>query len=95
MEPKTPRRHTEESFIDIHPKTSSLKIILDKVKHHAKQSINDALDYAKQKWNKSNKVPDFKVGDLALVLTSSFNNIKGSMKLTDSYVGPFFIVALH
>ncbi|MBW0587445.1 hypothetical protein O181_127160 [Austropuccinia psidii MF-1] len=84
-----------KDLIDIHPKASSFKIILDKVKHHAKQSMNDAFDYAKQKWDKSHKVPDFKVGDLVLVSTLSFNNIKGPKKLKDSYVGPFVIVALH
>ncbi|MBW0583135.1 hypothetical protein O181_122850 [Austropuccinia psidii MF-1] len=46
-------------------------------------------------WDKSHKVPDFKVGDLLLVSTLNFNNIKGPKKLKDSYVGPFVIVALH
>ncbi|MBW0507878.1 hypothetical protein O181_047593 [Austropuccinia psidii MF-1] len=57
--------------------------------------MNDAFDYAKQKWDKSHKVPEFKVGDLVLVLTLNFNNIKGPKKLKDSYVGPFVIVAFH
>ncbi|MBW0531306.1 hypothetical protein O181_071021 [Austropuccinia psidii MF-1] len=57
--------------------------------------MDDAFEYAKQKWDKSHKVPDFKVGDLALVSTFNFNNIKGPKKLKDSYVAPFFIVALH
>ncbi|MBW0587276.1 hypothetical protein O181_126991 [Austropuccinia psidii MF-1] len=57
--------------------------------------MDDAFDYAKQKWDKSHKVPDFKVGDLVLVSTLNFNNIKGPKKLKDSYVGPFIIVALH
>ncbi|MBW0511519.1 hypothetical protein O181_051234 [Austropuccinia psidii MF-1] len=57
--------------------------------------MNNAFDYAKQKWDKSHKVPDFKVGDLVLVSTFNFNNIKGPKKLEDSYVGPFVIVALH
>ncbi|MBW0521001.1 hypothetical protein O181_060716 [Austropuccinia psidii MF-1] len=69
--------------------------MLDKVKHHAKQSMNDAFNYAKQKWEKSNKVPDFKVGDLVLASTFNSNYIKGPKKLEDSYVGPFFIVSLH
>ncbi|MBW0586065.1 hypothetical protein O181_125780, partial [Austropuccinia psidii MF-1] len=43
----------------------------------------------------SHKVPDFKVGDLVLVTTLSFNNIKGPKKAKYSYVGPFVIVALH
>ncbi|MBW0579084.1 hypothetical protein O181_118799 [Austropuccinia psidii MF-1] len=57
--------------------------------------MNDAFDYAKQKWDKGHKVPDFKVGDLVLVSTLNFDNIKGPKKLKDSYVGPFVIVALH
>ncbi|MBW0585418.1 hypothetical protein O181_125133 [Austropuccinia psidii MF-1] len=43
----------------------------------------------------THKVPDFKVGDLVLVSTLNFDYIKGPKKLKDSYVGPFFIVALH
>ncbi|MBW0582385.1 hypothetical protein O181_122100 [Austropuccinia psidii MF-1] len=43
----------------------------------------------------NHKVPDLKVGDLMLVSTLNFNNIKGPKKLKDPYVGPFFIVALN
>ncbi|MBW0537069.1 hypothetical protein O181_076784 [Austropuccinia psidii MF-1] len=53
------------------------------------------FEYAKQKWDKRHKVPDFKVGDLVLVSTLNLNNIKGQKKLKDSYVGPFVIAALH
>ncbi|MBW0490126.1 hypothetical protein O181_029841 [Austropuccinia psidii MF-1] len=75
--------------------TFKASIILDKVKHNAKQSINDSFDYEKQKWDKIHKVPDFEVGDLVLVSTLNFNKIKWPKKLKDSYVGPFVIVALH
>ncbi|MBW0552900.1 hypothetical protein O181_092615 [Austropuccinia psidii MF-1] len=92
--PRLPADTLRKDLIDIHPTASSFKIMLDKVKHHAKQSIDDAFNYAKQKWDKSHKVPDFKVGDLVLVSTLNFNNIKGPKKLKDSYVGPFVIVAL-
>ncbi|MBW0563348.1 hypothetical protein O181_103063 [Austropuccinia psidii MF-1] len=74
---------------------SSFKVTLDKVRNHAKQSMNDAFEYAKQKWDKSDKLPDLKVGDLVLVSTWNFNNIKGLKKLKHSYVGPFVIVSLH
>ncbi|MBW0554682.1 hypothetical protein O181_094397 [Austropuccinia psidii MF-1] len=84
-----------KDLIDIHPLASSFKIMLDKVKHHAKQSINDTFDYAKDKWDKSHKLPDYKVKDLTIVSTLNFNNIKGPKKLKDSYVGAFVIVALH
>ncbi|MBW0543092.1 hypothetical protein O181_082807 [Austropuccinia psidii MF-1] len=93
--PRLPADTLRKDWIEIHPTASSFNIMLDKVKHHAKQSMDDAFDYAKQKWDKSHKVPDFKVGDLVLVSTLNFNNIKGPKKLKDSYVGPFVIVALH
>ncbi|MBW0533985.1 hypothetical protein O181_073700 [Austropuccinia psidii MF-1] len=57
--------------------------------------MNDSFDYAKQKWDRSHKVPDFKVGDLVLLSTLRFNNIKGPKKLKDSYAGPFVIVCFH
>ncbi|MBW0501322.1 hypothetical protein O181_041037 [Austropuccinia psidii MF-1] len=84
-----------KDLIDNHPTFSSFKIILDKVKHHVKQSMNDTFDYAKQKWDKSHKVPDFKVWDLVIVSTFNFKEKKGPKKLEDSYLGPFVIVALH
>ncbi|MBW0522035.1 hypothetical protein O181_061750 [Austropuccinia psidii MF-1] len=43
----------------------------------------------------SHKVPAFKGGDIVLVSTLNFNNIKGPKKLKHSYVGHFVIVALH
>ncbi|MBW0474150.1 hypothetical protein O181_013865 [Austropuccinia psidii MF-1] len=88
--------HTlRKDLIGIHPTASSFKIMLAKVRHHAKQSTNDAFDYAKQKWDKGHKVPDFKVGQLVLVSTLNFKDIKGPEKLKHSYVGPFVIFALH
>ncbi|MBW0569430.1 hypothetical protein O181_109145 [Austropuccinia psidii MF-1] len=57
--------------------------------------MNNAFEYAKQKWDKSHKTPEFKVGDLILVSTLNFNNIKGPKKLKDSFAGPFIIKALH
>ncbi|MBW0552103.1 hypothetical protein O181_091818 [Austropuccinia psidii MF-1] len=84
-----------EDLIEIHPTAASFKIMIDKVNHHAKQSMDEAFDYAKQKRDKSHKVPDFKVGDLVLVSTLNFNSITGPKKLKDSYVGHFVIVALH
>ncbi|MBW0467834.1 hypothetical protein O181_007549 [Austropuccinia psidii MF-1] len=93
--PILPADTLRKDWIEIHPTASSFKLMLDKVKHHAKQSMNEAFDYAKKKWDKSHKVPDFKGGDLVIVSTLNFNNIKGPKKLQDSYVGTFFIVALH
>ncbi|MBW0557393.1 hypothetical protein O181_097108 [Austropuccinia psidii MF-1] len=95
MESILPADTLRKDFIEIHSTASNFKIMLDEVKLHAKPSMNDAFEYSKQKWDKSHKLPDFKVGDLVLVSTLNFNNIKGPKKLKDSYVAPFVIVALH
>ncbi|MBW0474520.1 hypothetical protein O181_014235 [Austropuccinia psidii MF-1] len=38
--------------------------------------------------------PDFKEGDQVLVSKLSFNNLKGSKKIRDSFVGPCTIIKL-
>ncbi|MBW0576227.1 hypothetical protein O181_115942 [Austropuccinia psidii MF-1] len=69
--------------------------MLEKAGKHAVRLIEDSFAYAKDKWDKSNATPDFKVGDLVLVSTTYFNNIKGCKKLKDSFAGPFLIKALQ
>ncbi|MBW0515775.1 hypothetical protein O181_055490 [Austropuccinia psidii MF-1] len=92
---RLPAETLRKDLIDIHPTASSFKIILDKVKHHAKKIMNDAFDYEKQKLDKSHKVPDLKVGDLAPVSTLNLNDIKFPNKLNDSYIEPFVSFASH
>ncbi|MBW0576744.1 hypothetical protein O181_116459 [Austropuccinia psidii MF-1] len=92
--PKLQADTLEKDLIDFHPTASIFELFLDKVRHHANQSMNNAFEYAKQKWDKSHKTPEFKVGDLILVSTLNFNNIKGPKKLKDSFSGPFIIKAL-
>ncbi|MBW0548300.1 hypothetical protein O181_088015 [Austropuccinia psidii MF-1] len=62
--PRLPTDTMWKDLIEIHPTAFSSKITLEKVKHHAKQHMNDAFDYAKQKWDKIHKVPHFEIGDL-------------------------------
>ncbi|MBW0592900.1 hypothetical protein O181_132615 [Austropuccinia psidii MF-1] len=69
--------------------------MLDKASKHAVRCMEDSFAYAKDKWDKSHATPDFKVGDLVLVSTTNFNNIKGCKKLKDSFAGPFVIKALY
>ncbi|MBW0572563.1 hypothetical protein O181_112278 [Austropuccinia psidii MF-1] len=75
--PKLPVPTLKKDLVDIHPAASSFKLFLDKVRNHSNQSMNDAFEYAKQKWDKSHKTPEFKVGDLILVSSLNFNSIKG------------------
>ncbi|MBW0539624.1 hypothetical protein O181_079339 [Austropuccinia psidii MF-1] len=51
--------------------------------------------YEKERWDKSYKPHDLKIGDLVLVSMLNFNNIKGPKKLKDSFLGPFMIKPLH
>ncbi|MBW0461643.1 hypothetical protein O181_001358 [Austropuccinia psidii MF-1] len=80
--PRLPEDMLKKYLIEIHPTASSFKVILDKVKHHAKRSIDDYFDYERQKGDKSHN-------------NLEFNNIRGPKKLKYSYLGPLFIVALH
>ncbi|MBW0494386.1 hypothetical protein O181_034101 [Austropuccinia psidii MF-1] len=47
---RLPADTLRKDLIEIHHTAYSFKIMSVKVKHHAKQSMNDAFDYAKQKW---------------------------------------------
>ncbi|MBW0544131.1 hypothetical protein O181_083846 [Austropuccinia psidii MF-1] len=69
--------------------------MLDKVRHHANRCIQYSSKYAKERWDKSHKPPDFRIGDLVLVSTLNFNNIRGPKKLKYYFSGPFMIKALH
>ncbi|MBW0506458.1 hypothetical protein O181_046173 [Austropuccinia psidii MF-1] len=93
--PKLPVYNLKTDLFDIHPTASSFKLFLDKMKHHANQRMTDAFKYAKQKWDKSHKTPEIKVGDLILVSTLNFNNIKVPKKLKDSIPVPVIIKDLH
>ncbi|MBW0464387.1 hypothetical protein O181_004102 [Austropuccinia psidii MF-1] len=93
--PRAPYDTLKKDLVDINPTASTFKIILDKARNHAKRCMQDSFKYVKERWDKSNKRPESKVGDLVLVLTLNFNNIKGPKKLKDSLAGPFMIKALH
>ncbi|MBW0559058.1 hypothetical protein O181_098773 [Austropuccinia psidii MF-1] len=71
------------------------KILFNKLRNNENQIMNDAFKYPKTNWDKSDKTPKLKVGDLVLVSTLKFNNIKGPNKLKYSFAGPFIIKALH
>ncbi|MBW0566920.1 hypothetical protein O181_106635, partial [Austropuccinia psidii MF-1] len=84
-----------KDLVDIHPTASSFKLIIDKARNHENRFMKDSFKYEKERWDKSHEPPDFKIGDLFLVSTPNFNNIKGPKKLKDFFAGPFMIKALH
>ncbi|MBW0551914.1 hypothetical protein O181_091629 [Austropuccinia psidii MF-1] len=93
--PRLPYDTLRKDLVDIHPTARSFKIMVDKARHHANRCIQDSFKYEKERWDKSYKPPDFKIGDLVLVSTLNFNNIRGPKKLKDSFARPFMIKALH
>ncbi|MBW0460401.1 hypothetical protein O181_000116 [Austropuccinia psidii MF-1] len=93
--PGLPYDTLKKDLVDIHPTSSSFKLILDKARHHANRCMQDSFKYAKERWDKSHERPDFKIGDLVLVSTLNLNNIKGQNKLKYCFSGPFMIKALH
>ncbi|MBW0551493.1 hypothetical protein O181_091208 [Austropuccinia psidii MF-1] len=93
--PKCPVDTLKKDLVDIHPTASRFKLLLDKLRHHENQSMNDAFEYAKQKWDKSPKTPEFKVGYLILVSTLNFNSFNGPKKWKYSFSEPLVIKSLH
>ncbi|MBW0539480.1 hypothetical protein O181_079195 [Austropuccinia psidii MF-1] len=93
--PRFPYDTLKKDLVDIHPTASSFEIILDKARHHANRCMQDSFKYANEGWDGIHKPPEFKIGDLVLVLTLNFNNIKVPKKLKDSFAEPFLIKALH
>ncbi|MBW0509987.1 hypothetical protein O181_049702 [Austropuccinia psidii MF-1] len=69
--------------------------MLEKSRKHAIRCMGDSFAYSKYKWDQSHATPDFKVGDLVVVSTPNFNNIKGCKKLKYPFAGPFVIKSLH
>ncbi|MBW0487635.1 hypothetical protein O181_027350 [Austropuccinia psidii MF-1] len=92
---KLPQDSLRKDLVEMHPTAASFKLILEKARKHAISCMEDSFEYAKKKWDKSHATPDFKGGDLVLVSTTNFNNIKGCKKLKYSFAGCFFIKAHH
>ncbi|MBW0519325.1 hypothetical protein O181_059040 [Austropuccinia psidii MF-1] len=93
--PKSPQDSLGKDLVEIHPTASSFKGMLEKARRNAVRCMEVLFSYAKDKWDKSHATPDFKVGDLVLLSSTNFNNIKGIKNLRDSFAGPFVIKALH
>ncbi|MBW0539225.1 hypothetical protein O181_078940 [Austropuccinia psidii MF-1] len=93
--PRLPYDTIKKDLVDIHPTASRFKTMLDNARHHANRCMQDSFKYAKEKWDKSHKPPELKIGNLVLVSTLHSNNIKGPKKFKDSFSGEFMIKALH
>ncbi|MBW0582515.1 hypothetical protein O181_122230 [Austropuccinia psidii MF-1] len=78
--PKLPQDSLRKDLVEIHPTAYSFQGILDRARKHAVKCMEDSFAHAKDKQDESHATPDFKVGDLVLVSTTNFNNIKGCKK---------------
>ncbi|MBW0462032.1 hypothetical protein O181_001747 [Austropuccinia psidii MF-1] len=77
----------KKDLVDIHPTASGSEMMLDKERHHANRCVQYSFKYAKERWYKSHKSPEFQMGDLVLVSTLNLINNKGPNKLKDSFAG--------
>ncbi|MBW0525718.1 hypothetical protein O181_065433 [Austropuccinia psidii MF-1] len=93
--PKLPQDSLRKDLVELNPTAASFKGMLEKERKHAVRCMEDSFAYSIDKWDKCHATPDFKVGDLILVSTNNFNNIKGCKELKDSFEGPFVIRACH
>ncbi|MBW0501827.1 hypothetical protein O181_041542 [Austropuccinia psidii MF-1] len=93
--PKLAQDSLRKYLVEINLTAASLRGMLDKARKHAIRCMEHSFTHAKDKWDKSNATPDFKVGDSVLVSTTNFNIIRGCKKIKDSFAGPFVMKALH
>ncbi|MBW0529279.1 hypothetical protein O181_068994 [Austropuccinia psidii MF-1] len=85
--PKLPHDSLRKDLAEMHPTAASVKGIPEKARTHAVRCMEDSFAYAQDKWDVSQATADFQVGDLVLVSTTNFNNIKGFKNLKDSFAG--------
>ncbi|MBW0591941.1 hypothetical protein O181_131656 [Austropuccinia psidii MF-1] len=69
--PKLTQDSLRKDSIEIHPTAASFKGMLEKARKHEVMCMEDSFAYVKNKWDKSHATPDFKVGDLVLVSTTT------------------------
>lgn len=89
-----PMHDLSKDMIHMHPSASHFGDMLNLARSHAAACIEESFNYNQQRWDKTHKKPEFKIGDLVLVSTLNFK-WEGPRKLKDSFVGPFVIKALH
>jgi hypothetical protein len=79
--------------LHVNPGSESYFNLMKLSRDRAQQCIDDAFDYAKQRWDASHTPPSFKVGDQVLVSTQHFG-FSGPRKLHEHFAGPFPITRL-
>ena len=93
--PHFPKDILLSKTVVIHPTSKSFYTMMQQAEKFSRTCVEEAVEYNKNRWDKTHRSPDFRVGDLVLVSTVNFNNIVGPRKLKDSFAGPFVIKSLH
>jgi len=93
--PRMPKDTINANLPHVHPTASDFKKMLDIAHQHAYQCVKDAVEYKKNRWDKSHREPEFHIGDKVLLSTVNFNNLGGNKKLKPAFVGPFTVKTLH
>ncbi|MBW0488886.1 hypothetical protein O181_028601 [Austropuccinia psidii MF-1] len=65
-----------KNLLMIHPTAASFKQILGKARKNSVRCMQDSFAYSKAKWDEANSTPELRMGDLILVSTTNFNNMK-------------------
>ena len=79
----------------IHPGAQRLTTMIELARSHAKECIQKAFEYSKEKWDKGHTPSTINIGDMVMVSTVNFTNLQGAKKLQDAFVGPFLVIAKH
>ncbi|MBW0541013.1 hypothetical protein O181_080728 [Austropuccinia psidii MF-1] len=89
---RLPADTLRKDLIEIHPKASSFKIMIDKVKHHAKQILVSTLNFNNIKGPK--KLKDFYVGPFVIVALHGTNAVQVELSGELENKHPTFPVSL-
>jgi hypothetical protein len=93
--PTMPKDFLLSKTVELHPKSECFQQMMFKSEVAAALCVEEAVKYNKNRWDKTHRDHDLKVGDLVLISTVNFNNLGGSRKLKDAFIAPFVIQAFH
>lgn len=81
--------------LKIHPGAQRLANMIQLARAHAKECIQKAFEYSKEKWDKGHTPSTINVGDRVMISTVNFTNLQGAKKLQDTFFGPFLVIGKH
>ena len=68
---------------------------MDNFRQHNAQCIEDATAFNTERWDKTHKEPELKVGDLVLTSPVRFNKITCPNGIRKSFFGTFVVEFIH